>query len=101
MQQYLITEKLATQDIKFLFKLRTNMLDFKVNFKNKYDKNDQLLCPMCSNHIDNEESLLQCSELINNSDVKYIDIFSTDMNVVTKAASQFKKLWKMRKRNLN
>ena len=104
-QKYLITDKLTTQEIKFLFKLRTNMLDFKVNFKNKYDKNEvsneQLLCPLCSVHIDDEENLLVCSELVNNSNVKYSDVFSNDINSLTKATKQFKKLWKMRERKLN
>ena len=80
------------------------MVDFKANFKNKYDKNEvsneQLLCPLCNNHIDNEENLLLCSELVNNSKVKYSDIFSKDMNILTKATKQFQKLWKMRQRNL-
>ena len=105
MQKYLITDKLTTKEIKFLFKLRTNMVDFKANFKNKYDKNEvsneQLLCPLCNNHIDNEENLLLCSELVNNTKVKYSDIFSKDMNILTKATKQFQKLWKMRQRNLN
>ena len=81
------------------------MLDFKVNFKNKYDKNEvsneQLLCPLCSVHIDDEENLLVCSELVNNSNVKYSDVFSNDINSLTKATKQFKKLWKMRERKLN
>lgn len=104
-QSYLLTDKLTTQEIKFLFKLRTNMLDFRVNFKNKYDKteesNEQLQCPLCNSHIDNEENLLVCSELVNNSTVKYSDVFSNDMNILTKATKQFQKLWKMRQRNLN
>ena len=104
-QKYLITDKLTTQEIKFLFKLRTNMLDFKVNFKNKYDKtedsNEQLLCPLCNVHIDDEENLLLCTELVNNSNVKYSDVFSNDINSLTKATKQFKKLWKMRERKLN
>ena len=51
-------------------KLEIQPYHSKVNFKNKYGKtevtNEQLLCPMCNVHIDNEENLLQCSEIVNN-----------------------------------
>ena len=61
-QDFLISDKLTVQEAKFLFKIRTNMLDFRANFKTKYGNNqltnDYLLCPICSNHVDNEERFL-------------------------------------------
>ena len=100
-QNYLISDKLTTHEAKLLFKIRTNMLDFRVNFKSKYGKgqitDEYLLCPICKNHVDNEENIFICSELRNVSNAKFNDIFSNDMNLVAKTIKQFQKLWNARK----
>ena len=73
------------------------MLDFKVNFKNKYE---DILCPLCKNHIDNEENMFLCSELGNISTYKFNDIFSSNMDLVAKTTKEFQKLWKIRQSKL-
>jgi len=104
-QNYLTSDKFTTQEAKLLFKIRTNMLDFKVNFKNKYGKtmvNDEedILCPLCGNHVDNEENMFLCSELGNILNCEFNDIFSSDINLVAKTTREFQKLWKIRQSKL-
>ena len=81
------------------------MLDFKTNFKRKYvkdneDENEKLLCPVCSDHIDNEENLLNCQYLSASKNVKFEDIYSNDMEKVAKTLKEFRRLWQIRKKKL-
>ena len=81
------------------------MLDFRANYKTKYGNNqltnDYLLCPVCSKHVDNEESFLQCSGLSNTkTNIQFDDLYSVDMNTVSKSVRHFQKLWKLRKLKL-
>ena len=105
-QNYLITDKLTSHEIKFLFKIRTNMLEFKTNFKRKYVKDkveneeEILLCPVCKDHIDNEEEMLNCKNLSASKNVIFDDIYSNDMNKVSKTLKEFRRLWQIRKKKL-
>ena len=81
------------------------MLDFRANYNTKYGNNqltnDYLLCPICSNHVDNEESFLQCSGLSNaKTNIQFDDLYSVYMNTVSKSVRHFQKLWKLRKLKL-
>ena len=65
--------------------------------------NDEaLLCPLCKLHVDNVETIFQCSALgyINNKNVKFQDFFSQDMNKVSIAIKEFKQIWKIRQQKL-
>ena len=80
------------------------MLDFKTNFKRKYitDKveNEILLCPVCNDHIDNEENLLNCKHLSTSKKVNFDDIYSNDMDKVAKTLKEFRRIWQIRKKKL-
>ena len=99
-QNYLKSEKINVNEAKLLFKIRTNMLEVRNNYKRKYSKNKQdqgskspsdneLLCPLCSKHLDNEENILHCDELENDSDVQFLDLFSKDVDKLSKTVKQF------------
>ena len=74
-QNYLVSEVISTQEAKMLFKIRSEMIDTKENFKHKYIKKsndvqtnvEALLCPLCRLHVDSAETILQCSALPKNS----------------------------------
>ena len=71
------------------------MLDVKTNFSGMYINN--LICPACLSHTDNQESILSCSKLENDKkSVKYNDLFSTNLDVVVPTLKHFKLLWKKR-----
>ena len=54
MQKYLQTDEITTKEAKLLFKVRTEMIEVKQNYKNKYIKKSNesevnekaLLCPL-------------------------------------------------------
>ena len=83
MQGYLQPNKeyLAIQEAKFIFLLRTRMLDVKVNFENNYrDKS----CPNCETSDDTQLHLLECVKLIDgttltNSIPVYNDLFGENI----------------------
>ena len=111
-QNYLLSDKITVNEAKLLFKIRTNMLEVRMNYKGNYLKNKQdqgstapsefelLQCPLCNKHLDNEENIFKCDELKNDSDSEFINLFSKDINKMSKALKQFHKLWKIRKSKL-
>ena len=46
------------------------------------NENENLLCLVCSDHIDDEENLFNCIQLGASQNVKFDDIYSNDMNIV-------------------
>ena len=59
-QEYLKPGELSIQEAKFLFSLRSRMLDIKCNFKGKYSNT---LCPLCKKEEDSQKHLLVCDQL--------------------------------------
>ena len=111
-QKYLITDKISTKEAKLLFKVRTEMIEVKQNYKNKYTKKsnepleneEALLCPLCHDHVDNAENVFKCSTLsINNENDQskhFNNLFSNNMNTVATAIKQFSYLWRIRQQKL-
>ena len=107
-QKYLLSDKISVKEAKLLFKIRTEMLDVRQNFKNKYidkskndDYNEKLLsCPLCELHIDNAKNILKCSVLDNNNNDNdndnFDDLYSEDMDKVSSMIKKFNKLWRQR-----
>ena len=84
-QNYLSSPNLTIRQKKIMFKLRTRMTKVGYNFGKK------VLCPLCLNHEDNQEEMLecvilklQCKELYQKDDEKYDDVFSADINKISK-----------------
>ena len=74
-QDYLISNKLTTEEKQLLFQLRTRSYDCKANFRNLYK--NQLACSICG-HEDNQPHLLSCTTTTQGVDltgIKYSDIF--------------------------
>ena len=96
-----------------LFKVRTEMIEVKQNYKNKYIKKSNksevnekaLLCPLCQDHVDNVENVFQCSELNidneNDQSKLFDNLFSENMKTVAPAIKQFSYLWRMRQQKLD
>ena len=100
MQDYLVTEKLSLSEKRLLFSLRTRMLDVKNNFKSKFGEN--LNCSLCKNHLEDQENLLNCSEIVSDIDtsqILYSDIFGTTEKQV-KAVKVWKQVIKVRNSKL-
>ena len=55
-QNYLKDEKISVKEAHNLFKFRTRVAKFKENFKNKQD---EILCPLCLVHPDNQAHCVQ------------------------------------------
>ena len=103
MQKYLLPNTMSIEQQKFLFQLRSRMLDFKINFKGGQTN---LTCDLCQNHIDDQESLLTCEKLIDHTSItnnlpKYEDIFSEQVNTQLNILSILQERCSIRKRLLN
>ena len=99
-QEYLLSPELTTVEKKFLFQLRTRMICVKNNYKSGQD---DLLCPLCQATEDTQEHVLSCPVIAcrvkivsRQDDVKYENIFSSDIKKQAAITRLFMKLWKVR-----
>ena len=98
-QPYLLNEKFKSRDALFLFKIRTEMLDVRKNFKNKFMNN--MACPVCHSHTDTQQEILKCSALNSvPNQIKYADLFSNDLSLAKSALKKYQLLWKKREKLL-
>ena len=97
-QEYLEANDHNVQESKFLFSLRSRMVDVRANYREKYFVT---ICPCCELEEDSQEHLLSCDELRKHvtvpKDVQYKDIYgNTDKQL--KIVKVMKQL--LRKREL-
>ena len=106
LQEYLQPRNVQSiQLAKFLFQARTRMLECRVNFRNRY-KNEDLLCPLKCGNLDDQQHLLECSELDVNAVIgqeipKYEALFGNDVKNQTKVASILENRYKKRKKMIS
>ena len=79
-QKYMSNHNYTQSDIDLLFKLRTNMVDVKMNFKGMYEDYSCDLChediPQTQVHLTQCEVIInKCTILFENIDVEYEDIY--------------------------
>ena len=67
MQQYLSNQEIKTSEKRTIFKYRTRMERFGENFRGSQGP---IPCPLCQNHLDNQEQSYQCAEIRKGVDVK-------------------------------
>ena len=65
MQPYLKPNQITISEAKFIFSVRTRMLDLKTNFRNKYS---DVKCPNCEEE-DTQSHLLVCEKLVSPSSI--------------------------------
>ena len=95
-QDYLVDENLTSEEMKTIFKYRTRMEDYGENFRGG---ETQVMCPLCSLHLDNQELSFQCQVIKNEvkitGDIQ--NIFKDSINVET--VKTICKISEYRKRN--
>ena len=84
MQNYLKSKEVNKYQAKFIFSLRSRMLDVGVNYPNKSNSN---ICPVCkdSNSLDSQQHILVCqqlceNEVVGNSPPVYQDLFKENVS---------------------
>ena len=97
-RKYLVLNELSVKDAKFLFKIRSEMLNVRANFKHKYLNQVELLyCQHCQkkgvNQIQTQEHILICEGLEQKVDIQYNDLFSLNLSIVNVALEGFKVAW--------
>ena len=80
-QNYLGGTDTSSLESKFLFALRSRMVDLKANYRDKYGDN---ICPCCQDTEDTQEHLLHCEMLQEKSSLvdtlpTYQDLFSENL----------------------
>lgn len=80
-QDYLRPNRISIQEAKFIFLVRTRMLDIKANFQNAHA---DMLCVACTDNDETQEHLLQCKVLGDDDMVveevpEYLDLFGENL----------------------
>jgi ferredoxin-thioredoxin reductase catalytic subunit len=101
MQKYLKSRKISNQLKKFIFILRSRMLDVSSNYPNKFSSK---LCPVCRDgkSQDTQEHILSCPGLIKDNQLvknlpKYDDLFSDNVDRIIEVASIIQERFRLRK----
>ena len=95
--RYLLSKVITAPQALLLFKIRSRMLDVKMNFKEKY-QNDivQLQCDLCSSgKLDDQSHVPICSALQNNQNIQfdYSNLFSINVSILKKAITEYEAAW--------
>ena len=101
-QEYLTPNVIDIQEAKFIFHLRTRMVDVRKNFSGSYPN---LNCPLCNLEPDTQEHLLKCEKLDADTDLissmpEYSDIFSENLEAQVLVARIIQSRFKKRKQLL-
>ena len=98
MQDYLCPNEISVDEAKFIFHVRTRMLDVKTNYSERYTDS---LCPICKNEEDTQKHLLECSKLDTDGDIvtklpEYDHLFSEKLDDKVKIAKIIKQRYEKR-----
>ena len=93
LQEYLLPNKLDLRLSKFVFLLRSRMLDVRCNFKNKYS---DTLCPLCMADQDTQQHLMVCSVLEEPDVVQEVPLYEELFQKDTKKINQIAIILKMK-----
>ena len=99
-QNYLLPGKISLHQARQIFMLRCRMLETKDNYANKFS-ND--LCPVCDNGVtkDSQQHLMLCQSILSQrivkSNVKYEDLFASDVQKQLEISSIIIENFKRRK----
>ena len=66
MADYLRPNQIVNTEAKFVFMLRSRMMDVRMNY---YGQHADTLCPLCDSERDTQEHLLVCTELATSNSV--------------------------------
>ena len=83
-----------------IYKWRTRMQNFKINFRNG---NDSVSCSLGCIHDDSQENILKCivvSQMLDVSSINYLNIFSTDLIKMKETVQVLEKALQVRNRSL-
>ena len=101
LQNYLRPNSLTNEESKFIFQLRTRMIEVKCNYKGRY-LNSNTLCPVCMKQEDTQAHILECNELDGENELvvgtaNYQHLFSDSLSEMIKTARILRSRYKRRK----
>ena len=100
MADYLKPNQITNSEAKFIFTLRSRMLDVRSNYPGQHT---DTLCPLCTDVSDTQEHLLLCSELDTDSTVVvnlpiYEHLFGEDLEAKVSISRMLKEKFTQRQR---
>ena len=79
-QNYFLNEKLTPNEMRTVFRYRTRMELFGENFRGG---KEQVICPLCRTHLDNQDLSFQCPTIRNELNIsgEISDVYKEDINL--------------------
>ena len=98
LQNYFKIPGIQTKEVLNLFKWRVRMAPLGENFRGG---NGVIVCPLCQNHLDNQNTIFQCEVLKKETDIncELKDIYCEDLRLQT--AEKISKIEELREKLLN
>ena len=98
MQEYLGPNEMGIDEAKFLFQLRTRMIEVRNNYSGSYP---DLRCPLCKAEVDTQQHLLECKKLeiqweIVSRQINYCDIFNGQLEDKANVARMLQAKFRLR-----
>ena len=102
MADYIQPNGIINSEARFLFMVRSRMLDVRKNFEGKHSNT---LCPLCEVEADTQQHLLVCEELevsgaIVDSPPEYENLFASGLDEKLSISRILKEKFKIRKLKL-
>ena len=95
--KYLLSKVITAPQALLLFKIRSRMLNVKMNFKETYQNDIILLqCDLCSSgKLDDQTHVPMCPALQSNQNIQfdYSKLFSTNVTILKKAITEYEAAW--------
>ena len=103
MQPYPEPNEMSTQECKFMFALRSRMVDVRANYREKYFV---AICPSCKLEEENQEHLLTCINLQTRGTMAtttpvYYDLFCNNLSKQVKISRILRAQFKLRNKKNN
>ena len=104
-QSYFKSPLFSNSEAKLLFKIRTEFIDCKTNFKHMNRENN-MLCPLCKQAEDNQKHIIDCKYIrknitsrdISDRNIVYEDIYSNNNQNKKSITALFDVCLKVRKK---
>ena len=95
LQSYFSIPGINIQQVRNMFKFRVRMAEVGENFRGK---SARVACPLCSNHLDNQEMLFQCEVIREKVDIKFglEDVYKDDIKI--EVAEEISEIMKTREK---
>ena len=95
MNGYFSSQTFSEKEAKFLFKVRSEMLNVKKNFSHFYENDkDKLFCQHCPvNTVQSQEHIPLCEAIKEKINIQYEDLLGSNLSKIKISLEKYQMAW--------